>query len=60
MTLLPRPILFVKYYDKGSTVMGADQMSEALRALGVDARSVHVADVADVEGAILVFIKTSA
>jgi len=60
VTSLPRPILFVKYYDKGSTVMGADQVSEALRALGVDARSVHVADIADVSGAILVFIKTSA
>jgi hypothetical protein len=59
VTPLPRPVLFVKYYDKGSTVMGADQMSEALRAAGVDARSVHVADIAAVRGAILVFIKTS-
>jgi hypothetical protein len=59
VTPLPRPVLFVKYYDKGSTVMGADQMSEALRALGVDARSVHVADIGDAKGAILVFIKTS-
>ncbi|HEV7515432.1 MAG TPA: hypothetical protein VGR07_03960 [Thermoanaerobaculia bacterium] len=59
MTTLPRPVLFVKYYDKGSTVMGADQVSEALRALGVDARSVHVQDIAQVRGAILVFIKTS-
>jgi hypothetical protein len=39
--------------------MGADQISEALRAAGVDARSVHVADIAEVRGAILVFIKTS-
>lgn len=59
MTTLPRPVLFVKYYDKGSTVMGADQMSEALRRAGADARSVHVADIAAVRGAILVFIKTS-
>jgi hypothetical protein len=56
---LPRPVLFVKYYDKGSTVMGADQIGEALRALGVDARSVHVQDIEKVRGALLVFIKTS-
>jgi hypothetical protein len=59
VTTLPRPVLFVKYYDKGSTVMGADQISEALRAEGVDARSVHVEDILDVRGALLVFIKTS-
>ena len=59
MTNLPRPVLFVKYYDKGSTVMGADQISEALRAEGVDARSVHVKDIEGVRGALLVFIKTS-
>ncbi len=59
MTTLPRPVLFVKYYDKGSTVMGADQISAALRAEGVDARSVHVKDIGKVRGAILVFIKTS-
>ncbi|MEA2691854.1 MAG: hypothetical protein QOJ16_1241 [Acidobacteriota bacterium] len=59
MTTLPRPVLFVKYYDKGSTVMGADQVSAALRNLGVDARSVHLPDIASVRGAILVFIKTS-
>jgi hypothetical protein len=59
VTTLPRPVLFVKYYDKGSTVMGADQVSAALRNLGVDARSVHLPDIASVRGAILVFIKTS-
>lgn len=59
MTTLPRPVLFVKYYEKGSTVMGADQVSEALRALGVDARAVPVSEIAKVQGAILVFIKTS-
>jgi hypothetical protein len=59
VTTLPRPVLFVKYYDKGSTVMGADQVSAALRDLGVDARSVHLPDIASVRGAILVFIKTS-
>jgi hypothetical protein len=59
VTQLDRPVLFVKYYDKGSTVMGADQISAALRAQGVDARSVHVPEIASVRGAILVFIKTS-
>jgi hypothetical protein len=59
VTSLPRPVRFVKYYDKGSTVMGADQISAALRAEGVDARSVHVKDIGKVRGAILVFIKTS-
>jgi hypothetical protein len=59
VTSLPRPVLFVKYYDKGSTVMGADQISEALHAEGVDARSVHVKDIEKVRGALLVFIKTS-
>lgn len=55
----PRKIFFVKYYDKGSTVMGADQISEALQARGVDARSVHPPDIAAVRDAVLVFIKTS-
>ncbi|HTQ81542.1 MAG TPA: hypothetical protein VMM92_16210 [Thermoanaerobaculia bacterium] len=59
MSTLPRPVFFVKYYDKGSTVMGADQMSAALAAQGVDARSVHVPEIASIRGAILVFIKTS-
>ena len=54
-----RTIYFVKYYDKGSTVMGADQISEAFQARGVDARSVHPPDVANVRDAILVYIKTS-
>jgi hypothetical protein len=57
--MTPRKILFVKYYDKGSTVLGADQISEGLRARGVDARAVYPADLAGVRGAILVFIKTS-
>jgi hypothetical protein len=54
-----RTVLFVKYYDKGSTAMGADQISEGLRARGVDARAVYPADLREVRGAILVFIKTS-
>jgi hypothetical protein len=53
------PVAFVKYYEKGSTVMGADQISEGLRARGWDARSIPVAEVGSVEPGILVFIKTS-
>jgi hypothetical protein len=54
-----RRIFFVKYYDKGSTGIGADQISAGLRARGIDALSVYPADVASVRDAILVFIKTS-
>lgn len=54
-----RKVYFVKYYDKGSTIMGADQVSEALRARGVDAHSVYPGDLKDVRDSILVFIKTS-
>lgn len=56
---LPFPVAFVKYYEKGSTVMGADQIAEGLRARGWDARSLPVAQVSGVEPGILVFIKTS-
>src|SRR3954468_14765444 len=56
---LPLPVAFVKYYEKGSTVMGADQISAALRERGWDARSVPVAELAGVPPGILVFIKTS-
>jgi hypothetical protein len=53
------PVAFVKYYEKGSTVMGADQISEGLRARGWDARSIPVAGLGSVPPGILVFIKTS-
>jgi len=56
---LPFPVAFVKYYEKGSTVMGADQISEGLRARGWDARSIPVAEVGSLPPGILVFIKTS-
>src|ERR1700760_4415928 len=56
---LPFPVAFVKYYEKGSTVMGADQIAEGLRARGWDARSLPVAQGRGVEPGILVFIKTS-
>lgn len=54
-----RPVVFVKYYEKGSTIMGADQISAALQAAGADARSLPVAEIGAVRDAILVFIKTS-
>lgn len=54
-----RKIYFVKYYDKGSTIMGADQIADALRERGVEAWSVYPRDVKAVRDSILVFIKTS-
>lgn len=54
-----RKIYFVKYYGKGSTVMGADQVSEALRDRGVESWSVYPRDLREVRDSILVFIKTS-
>ncbi|MFL6236002.1 MAG: hypothetical protein ACJ76N_22920 [Thermoanaerobaculia bacterium] len=53
------PVVFVKYYEKGSTVMGADQIAAAFRERGWDARSVPVAEIGGVPPGILVFIKTS-
>lgn len=52
-------IYFVKYYDKGSTVMGADQISEALRERGYESRAVYPRDLPEIRDSILVFIKTS-
>jgi hypothetical protein len=53
------PIGFVKYYDKGSTVLGADQIAAGLAARGWDARSLYVRDLASLRNGVLVFIKTS-
>jgi hypothetical protein len=53
------PIGFVKYYDKGSTVLGADQIAAGLAARGWEARSLHVRDLPGVRNGVLVFIKTS-
>jgi hypothetical protein len=55
----PVPVAFVKYYEKGSTVMGADQIAEGLAARGWNARSIPVAELPGVRDGILVFIKTS-
>jgi hypothetical protein len=54
-----RPVVFVKYYDKVSTILAADQMSEALRARGIESRSIHVEELAGVSDSTLIFIKTS-
>jgi hypothetical protein len=54
-----RKIYFVKYYDKGSTLMAADQISAALQARGYESRSVYPADLDEIRDSILVFIKTS-
>jgi hypothetical protein len=55
----PVPVAFVKYYEKGSTVMGADQIAEGLAARGWNVRSIPVAEIASVRDGVLVFIKTS-
>ncbi len=54
-----RPIRFLKYYDKGSTVMGADQVSAGLVGRGVDSATIYPRDLARLRGAIVVAIKTS-
>jgi len=54
---MPREVLFVKYYEKGSTDIAADQMAPALRARGVPSRSVGAAELRGVRGAALVFVK---
>ena len=53
------PVAFVKYYEKGSTIMGADQIAEGLQARGWNARSIPVRELRGVRDGILVFIKTS-
>src|SRR5262245_49488045 len=53
------PVGFVKYYEKGSTVMGADQIAAGLQERGWDARSLPVAELRGIARGILVFIKTS-
>jgi hypothetical protein len=55
----PVPVAFIKYYEKGSTVMGADQIAEGLQARGWDARSLPVARLGTMRNGVLVFIKTS-
>ncbi|HEX5758890.1 MAG TPA: hypothetical protein VF121_06810 [Thermoanaerobaculia bacterium] len=55
----PLPVAFVKYYDKGSTVMGAHQIADGLAARGWRARVIYARELEEVRGGVLVFIKTS-
>jgi len=52
-----RPVVFVKYFDKGSTVLGAHQMEAALAELGVESRTLYADEIGNIEDSILVFIK---
>lgn len=54
-----RPIRFVKYYDKVSTVIGGEQIAGALSRLGFDARVITPDDLPTTRDSIVVFIKTS-
>lgn len=55
---MPR-VFFVKYYDKGSTDLGGEQVAAALRERGVESRTIYPHEIRDVRDAFLVFIKTS-
>ena len=52
-----RPVAFVKYYEKASTILGADQIAEGLRRRGADARSIPASRIGEIRRGILVFIK---
>lgn len=54
-----RPVIFVKYYDKGSTHFGGHQVSDALGTRGVEADTRYAWELQGVRDSILVFIKTS-
>lgn len=51
------PVFFVKYYDKASTVLGADQIAAALAERGLAARSIYHTELPEVRDASVVFIK---
>lgn len=53
------PIVFVKYYEKGSTDISADQIAVALAARGWRARSIPVRELPALRDGIAIFIKTS-
>lgn len=54
---MDRAVCFVKYWDRGSTAIGADQMAPALARLGVEARSIDAAEARTVRDAVLVYVK---
>lgn len=52
-----RPVYFVKYFDKGSTILGGELMCETLGEKGIDARMINASDLSRVRDSILIFIK---
>ena len=56
---MKREVVFVKYYEKGSTGIAGDQIAAGLARRGWNARAVPAAALPAVAGAIAVFIKTS-
>lgn len=52
-----RPVYFVKYYDKASTILSADQIAEGLAARGHDSRSIYARESRRLRDSVLVFIK---
>jgi hypothetical protein len=54
-----RPVYFVKYFEKASTILAGDQVAEALRGCGIEAHAVSASETSHLRDAILVFIKTS-
>lgn len=54
---MDRRVFFVKYWERGSTAIGADQMAPAVERLGVPARSIPATSLGGIRDAILVFVK---
>jgi hypothetical protein len=53
----PREVVFVKYYQKGSTDIAADQMAVALQRRGIASRSLFAREIDALRDAVLVFVK---
>lgn len=58
-TFSVRPVRFLKYYDKVSTIIGGDHIAGELQRRGFDARVITPEELPAVREAIVVFIKTS-
>ena len=58
-TAPPNLVAFVKYYDKGSTRLGGDQIAAGLKSRNVGARAIEAREISGERSPILVFIKTS-
>lgn len=54
-----RPVRFLKYYDKVSTIIGGDHIAGELQRRGLDARVITPGELPTVRDAFVVFIKTS-